>query len=415
MGPITLFDKSFVQSLTIDESVWFDHFFLANVCPLFYIETLADLEKRVRKGRTPEQEVGIIARKFPDMHGIPCAHHVGLCIGDLLGHRVPMTGQIPISSGRLVRVGDKTGVFSKGPPESEAFSRWQGHEFLEIERLYANEWRNLLLNLDLEAVAKGFRNLGIDAKSCKNLEDAKALAESVISTKNGVFEVIQLALIFLDVRKDLHDEIFERWAAANHLPLSEYAPYVAHVLKVEVFFQIALAAHLIPSGRPSNRIDIAYLFYLPFCLMFVSSDRLHQQCAPLFLRENQEFVWGRDLKRNLGQINSHYAQLSDEINEQGVLSFTEDPPKIGDSLVLQLWDRLLPLRHEMKENRSANKPTETDILEEIKKMENAPSLSPDEVDLDPAKIDRAVIKRRVRRAKGSWWQLPKNLAVKDNL
>lgn len=67
MGPITLFDKSFLQSLSVDESVWFDHFFTTNICPLFYVETLADLHKEVRPGRTPEQEVGIIADKFPEV------------------------------------------------------------------------------------------------------------------------------------------------------------------------------------------------------------------------------------------------------------------------------------------------------------------------------------------------------------
>jgi hypothetical protein len=42
---------------------FFDHLFLPVICPLFYIETLADLEKAVRHGRTPEEEVGIIAEK----------------------------------------------------------------------------------------------------------------------------------------------------------------------------------------------------------------------------------------------------------------------------------------------------------------------------------------------------------------
>jgi hypothetical protein len=28
MGPITLFDKSFIQSLSLDEAVWFDKFFM---------------------------------------------------------------------------------------------------------------------------------------------------------------------------------------------------------------------------------------------------------------------------------------------------------------------------------------------------------------------------------------------------
>ena len=58
-GPITLFDKSFLQSLNLDESVWFDHFFLTNVCPLFYVETLADLGKPVNEGPY------LIVRDFP--------------------------------------------------------------------------------------------------------------------------------------------------------------------------------------------------------------------------------------------------------------------------------------------------------------------------------------------------------------
>jgi hypothetical protein len=33
---------------------------MSNITPLFYIETLADLEKEVRAGKTPEQVVGEI-------------------------------------------------------------------------------------------------------------------------------------------------------------------------------------------------------------------------------------------------------------------------------------------------------------------------------------------------------------------
>jgi hypothetical protein len=63
-------------------------------------------------------------------------------------------------------------------------------------------------------------------------------------------------------------------------PLNEFAPYAAHVVTVELFLQFALAAHLIASNRPSNRTDIAYLFYLPFCTLFASSDNLHRRTAP---------------------------------------------------------------------------------------------------------------------------------------
>jgi hypothetical protein len=67
MGPITLFDKSFLQSLSLDEAVFFDHYFLSNICPLLFIETLADLDKGVREGRTPEEEVSIISAPQHDV------------------------------------------------------------------------------------------------------------------------------------------------------------------------------------------------------------------------------------------------------------------------------------------------------------------------------------------------------------
>jgi hypothetical protein len=72
IGPIALFDKSFIQSLSVDESLWFDQFFHSVVCPIFFVETLADLAKMPRDGRTAEGEVRIIAAKFPEMHGSPC-------------------------------------------------------------------------------------------------------------------------------------------------------------------------------------------------------------------------------------------------------------------------------------------------------------------------------------------------------
>ena len=65
MGPITIFDKSLLESLSLNEAVGFDNFLYSNITPLFFVETLPDLGKAVRVGRTPEQEVRIIADKAP--------------------------------------------------------------------------------------------------------------------------------------------------------------------------------------------------------------------------------------------------------------------------------------------------------------------------------------------------------------
>ena len=51
MGPILIFDKSSLQGLNIDEAGLLDHFYLSNITPIFFIETLADLEKEVRAGK----------------------------------------------------------------------------------------------------------------------------------------------------------------------------------------------------------------------------------------------------------------------------------------------------------------------------------------------------------------------------
>jgi hypothetical protein len=203
----------------------------------------------------------------------------------------------------------------------------------------------------------------------------------------------------------LHHDIRTYWKNAGYPPLFKYAPYAAFVLTVELFFYIALGADLISSARPSNRTDIAYLFYLPFCMMFVSSDRMHQRCAPLFLRNDQEFVWGLDLKKSLCQVNEHYLQLPESVREKGVITFSSDLPQIDDSLMEYLWSRLLPKYREPKQRDALNKST-TPTLEEIKGMENAPPLSPEEIDFDPLNVDGVLFKRSTRKIKGSWRQIP---------
>lgn len=163
MGPITLFDKSFLQSLSVDESVWFDHFFYPNICPLFYVETLADLSKTsLRAGRTAEDEVRIIAEKTPEISGGPCVHHRELCISNLLGYRLSMNGQIPVAGARPVQSAEgHKGIVYDATPEAQAFTRWQHGEFKEVERRFAHGWRERLTNLTFQVPRLGCVPLGL--------------------------------------------------------------------------------------------------------------------------------------------------------------------------------------------------------------------------------------------------------------
>jgi hypothetical protein len=64
---------------------------------------------------------------------------------------------------------------------------------------------------------------------------------------------------------------------------TDLAPYAAHVMTVDLFFNLTVGSDLIGRERPSNKVDLAYLYYLPFCMLFVSNDRLHERYAPCFL------------------------------------------------------------------------------------------------------------------------------------
>lgn len=412
MGPIALFDKSFLQSLSLDESVWFGHFFIPVVCPLFYVETLADLEKAVRKGRTPEKEVGIIAAKFPEMSGGACPHHASLAVHNLFGGNVPMNGRIPMPGGRTVERDGKQGVIYDETPEAEAFDRWQRGEFLEIERRMAKGWRAQLAMTDLESVAKEIRAIGIDASSCKSLAEARAIADSVVTGHQKWFERMALAMHFLGVPRYEQSELLERWKIAGYPTIAKYAPYVAHVLSVEVFFHVAVAAGLIGTRRVSNKVDIAYLNYLPFCMMFVSSDRLHEKCAPLFLGDDQEFVWGPDLKEDLRQINEFFSGIPEEEKERGIMAFAQVPPKIDGSMVRRLRARFLRPGFDDRspiDSAAMGEDQSKALLDDIKSWRNAPTVS-SLVEQEPRAL---IIRRALRKRKGSWWQLPKDLSAQD--
>ena len=89
-------------------------------------------------------------------------------------------------------------------------------------------------------------------------------------------------------------------------------PYTYYYLVVNAFLNIG-----IPNSRireqlrlkaDDNLSDLQYLYYLPFCNVFVSNDRVHKAVVPEFLTDQQDFIWGPDLKQN---INAHVPSASE--------------------------------------------------------------------------------------------------------
>ncbi|TPQ28220.1 hypothetical protein C2U68_05410 [Methylomonas koyamae] len=309
----------------------------------------------------------------------------------------------------------KSGHVFDESPEAKAFTRWQNGDFLEVERKYAESWRKMLTTLDLSATATRMRELGINSQECKSVEAAYEIATQLVRSRTKPFEQMALLFAFLDIPSNLHHSILERWSIDQYRPLFDYAPYAAHVLVVELFFQIALGANLISSERASNRIDISYLCYLPFSMIFISSDKLHRKCARVFLRKNQEFIWGPDLKAELSRQNSEFSKLPAESLELGLMKFA--PAPIGDAshLLIQLWDRHTPnwRSQEKKESIQLSPEAEKKIVEDMIQLAKSNSVAMPEDD-NYEELDQMVIQRLVPKRKGSWWLLPKSLKVEDD-
>lgn len=209
------------------------------------------------------------------------------------------------------------------------------------------------------------------------------------------------AFTTLSVPTELWGEIFKRWQDAGKPNLWQFSPYAAHVLSVELFFSIALGADLISKDRPSNKADLAYLYYVPFCMVFTSNDKLHAKIARLFLTQHQEFVWGGDLKEEMRRLDAHYSALPADILEQGIMRFASEPPDDTSFLTTRLVDRFLPGWRLRDKTKTPREPAEK-LIKEIREIADAPA--GEDVAIDDA--DFVLFERQVPVRMGKWRILP---------
>jgi hypothetical protein len=420
MGPITIFDKSFLQALSMDEAVWFDAFFSANMTPLFYVETLADLEKEVRKDRTPESVVGLLAEKTPD-HAYPNVHHGSLISAELRGVGIEMNNRVVIRGGDWMEAPDGTvGVHLDEFPEAEALRRWKEGEFLELERAAAKLWRGELAAYDPDRMIGVVKNILPTGTKIADLAELKLLIDGFCASNDQ--HVLALALDVLGVPQASKAPIFERWTAAGCPQLDRFAPYLAHVFKVDLLFYVGIHRGFISGERASNKADIAYLYYLPFAMVFTSGDKLHQRTVPLFLKTDQSYVQSDELKAALREIDEHYDRLPEEIKQRGVLAFAHFPPSTLDNVVTQLWDkhmrsdwREVAKHHEAEVGKPLDDAQHRALLEELRtRVAAAQRVTDGDQRLNSDAADYAVVRRLMPTTKGKWRMFPEELEEASN-
>jgi hypothetical protein len=123
------------------------------------------------------------------------------------------------------------------------------------------------------------------------------------------------------------------------------------------------------------------------------------------MRPDQEFVWGIDLKSALKQINAHFLTLPEDVREKGVLSFADSPP-VGNR-VAKLWDKYMRKDYREDSEIEMTPEQQAELVKRFKTFRKQNTIDLD--DLEKGEDEMISVSRMVRRKRGSWWQVPKDL------
>jgi hypothetical protein len=411
-GPHLLFDKSSLESLSVDEAVLLDNFYTCNITPVFFVECLADLEKSIiRSKSTPEQLVGSLATRTPDTQATANVFHLDILKGELMGsfdlrtiaHR-PMR-----ISGEYVQLGDSKGMVYRAGPEEEALRRWIAREFMDVERSVAREWRKNISAIDLNALAESVLSKLGPWRKPTSLSDARQLTDTIIENLEPEF-ILRFGLELLRV-PEATEWVVTDWIAKRRKPIRERYPYFVFMLSINIFFCLVLRTTLLRNVKPSHQIDLAYLYYLPFCSVFTSKDNFHVQVAPLFLSPSQEFVNGIQLKEDLKRLHEIYVQLPPEERKRGLYKFAPHPPDDDTFLTTRLWNKYLPY---WKSKEGQGVTLDPELQKQLAQLVNAMKDSPPAQDGKPSldELDYVSVSRDVPVFEGSYQRFPDE-AIED--
>jgi hypothetical protein len=413
-GPSLLFDKSTLESLSVNEAALLDNFYRSTITPLFFVECLADLEREmVRMRGTPEQLVGSLAERSPDSQSAMNVHHMQILKGELSEQFNLDTVLLRplVASGKTVELGDSKGMLFQASEEEEAMQRWAHYDFLTLERQIAKRWRKMIEAIDLQAMsATVLRAIGPWRKPT-SLRDARTMTDTIIDNLDQEW-LLRFGLALLGV-PEATDHVINQWRADRKKPLRTYRPYFIHLLSINIFFSLVLQTQLLKNVKASHQIDLAYLYYLPFCAVFSSRDNFHVQVAPLFMHPAQQFVHGDDLKADLKRLDELYLQLPRETLEKGLYSFAQFPPDDSRYLTTRLWDAYLPDWRKGSKNL-------VDVPEEIKEAlkelmskyrQATPAASGAAV--SPDDLAFAEMSRQIKPVKGDYFRIAKDILLKN--
>lgn len=333
-----ILDKSSFQQLNRDEHAECSRHFIDNVTPVLLREILGDLSKEAKPGTTSMDVVSSLARKFLGSGG-PINHHYSvMCVGELNGNKVPIGhGQILPDNMLLVEEPDGSPAYLlQDGPGNRAVMRWAQRDFLDGEHLRAKRLRDTAQAFSIDSMHARLRKRHVILPRPKNLQELPAAVERVLAEPGLQSVWLSWALEELALPFNVAADVRAYWQSRGGPRLTVFAPYVAHCVRAFLLLLVGTLQGIL-TARPTNRVDLEYLLYLPFCEVFVSDDRFHRQLAPGLLSDYQSFVEHREFRADLQQRRAARMALEPAAAARRAFAFGSYPWPVKGSVLTALW------------------------------------------------------------------------------
>jgi hypothetical protein len=292
--------------------------------------------------------------------------HRLIVLQDLVGNHTVPDGR-PLVGGTHVVTEDGERGFWVDDEQENTLTAWSVGTFSTFDKISAYEWRRAISEIDLTRT----RELLLGTLGRRDLpttpEQLVERVETSLATP-GTQDLLLRALIdFAHADPATRAAIGRRWDQTRDKRLAVFAPYAHYCALVLLLFHFALLANLIGT-RPTNRIDLEYLYYVPFAKAFASGDSVHAFLAPLVFDQDQTFISRDALKEDAKYVLGE----TDRLLAEGAKRPIRYPPAQPGSALLGLWEKHMPPREEIEQDVPKMTPEqEAKLLRKIDAMRKA--------------------------------------------
>lgn len=344
-----IIDKSTFQSLSFLELHKLTSYYKHNITPVLVMEVLGDLKKEIKEEQVPsELRVKDFAKKLFPTQTVVNTQYQKLIAGELLGIPVNTDGRPSLDAEKAIQSSDgREGVIISETREEKAIYQWKDGHFTEADHELSALWRSKTTQHDLLTNMQTLIKQANGELKLKSMDELSKFVETELTEQDKQDRLLAYLIDNYITDQTLGTVIFDNWMSKGRPLIKEFAPYCYHCLKVDMFLIFGLQSNLI-GDRPTNRIDMEYLYYLPFCNVFTSYDKVHKKVVPYLLSSYQQFVTGEELKADFKAIVDYLEEHGEETKKK----YNHEPPLIEDSVTFILWKKYFgyPARSNMKRN-----------------------------------------------------------------